>query len=271
MPDGSIWEPEIDGGLDKLLDGIAANSETMAVFLEKLAHIRDPDKTFLLSDLEKEYGIPTDPLLTEEERRTRLKPRVYPGDKTGTADDLQEALDLAGYGAGGYGLQVHINDPPVDPGLFGLSTLTFYQVIAGGDGAYAGFIPSGGSVITSVAGTGLTLPLYEWVVNGELLKDAEFVYVMQTGGDNSFLGNQYSILGVFTGLAQELMIYVTPTDPVDWPFCFFVGGAATRDGSGALTAITPVNFPSAKKADLKNIILRIKPMHSWCGLIVNYT
>jgi len=74
---------------------------------------------------------------------------------------------------------------------------------------------------------------------------------------------------------------VTNTSPYDrsileaekdqnlWPFIFIVGGAATYDSYGRLTGVAKVTLTASQKAAVREIILKIKPVHSWCILVVN--
>lgn len=266
-PKGASWDIAPNSDLDKLLDGIGASNDEVMEFLSQLASIRDPANTFILGDLEREYGVFTDELFTDAERRERLKPHVYPGEKTGSADHLQSALDLAGLGAGaaggGYNLQVHINDPPVDPAPF---IDKAFQMVAGGDNAFAGFEPLSGPPSTAFAGSigG------EWVVNGDIFTQSP-AYTMQAGGDFAFAGNGNAVAGRFDSLNQTPIEYDTPTDPNDWPLVFFVGGDATRNINGELTNIEIASVPTARKNELRRLILRIKPLGTWCGLIVGFS
>ena len=129
-PDGPIWEPEELAEFDLLLDGIADNLEVVRVFLSTLSEIRNPNKTIILSDLEREYGIPTNLILSEETRRMRLAELVFGADGNGTEDDLQTALRNVGFD-----VFVYQNDPPVDPAIL-LAQL--FQMVAGGANAFAG-------------------------------------------------------------------------------------------------------------------------------------
>lgn len=269
-PKGSAWRVAVSGFLDKLLDGISSGYQALYDFLVALTDIRNPFKTTLLSDLELEYGIPTDLRFTDEERRQRLSYYVYPGDQTGTDEDLQEALDKGGFGAGGFGLQVHVNDPPVDPAQF---IDQAFQMVAGGDNAYAGFEPLGGPPTTAFAGAigGI------WVVNGDQFLQTP-AYIMQAGGDIAYAGFEpasgppiESVAGRFDKVNFDPIVYDTPTDPGDWTLTFFVGGDATRNIAGELTAIDIGQVPTERQNELKRLILKIKPLHTWCGLIVGFT
>lgn len=101
-----------DGGLAQLIAGMADNHDVTRLFLETLTHIRDPYKTTILSDLEKEYGVPTDLNISEDERREKLAALKFAKAGTGTVDKMQTALDRAFPGK----FTVYENEPPQDPG-----------------------------------------------------------------------------------------------------------------------------------------------------------
>ena len=56
LPEGAIWKPKPDGDFDRLLAGMGDNAQLLYEFNESLAHLRDPRRTAILRDLEKEYG-----------------------------------------------------------------------------------------------------------------------------------------------------------------------------------------------------------------------
>ena len=124
IPDGSAWAVAPGEDLDKLYDGIAENWEEIRLFLADLENTRNPTFTPFLSDLEREFGVLTNPNLTETQRRTQLKPIVYNRASNGSIDAMQQALDDAGFS-----VSVHSNDPAVDPALF----VTTDDLIVNGD------------------------------------------------------------------------------------------------------------------------------------------
>jgi 6-phosphogluconolactonase (cycloisomerase 2 family)/uncharacterized protein YmfQ (DUF2313 family) len=112
LPPGSLWEPKDDGDLDLLLEGMSINHESARVLLDKLSDVRNPNlvDSDMLSDLEREYGIPLHPTLTEAVRRQRLARLAYQRAGNGSITDMQGALDAAGFD-----VTVYENDPAVDP------------------------------------------------------------------------------------------------------------------------------------------------------------
>lgn len=251
-PPGPLWVVKIDEGFDQLLDGVAANAEAVNDFLDCLGCVRDPFTTPFLEDLEREYGVITNTNLDEQTRREQLAAsKVYTVERTGSDDDLEIALQKAGFD-----VQVHVNSPAVDPASL-LANL--FQMVAGGVDAYAG---------NQNAYAGKTGG--ELLVNGEIFTSSP-AYEMQAGGNNAFAGNQFAVAGYFDSFNKDPVVYSIPTDPEAWPFIFFVGGDATRDGSGALIEIENAEVPSEREDEFKRLILQIKPMHSWAGLLINYT
>lgn len=111
LPSGSIWEPEDSKDLDKLLDGISDCGEDARVILAKLSDIRRPSKTDSLDDLEKEFGIVKNTNSTEQQRRDQIAAIKFLKGGKGDKDFLQTAFNTAGFD-----VQIHINDPAVDPG-----------------------------------------------------------------------------------------------------------------------------------------------------------
>lgn len=106
----------------------------------------------------------------------------------------------------------------------------------------------------------------ELLVNGELF-ELQPVYLVVAG--EVFAGDGQTA-GELTTSARTKIEYEFPADPGDWPLIFFVGGDATRDGSGFITAIADATVPAVQEQAFKRLILKTKPMHSWAVLHVNF-
>lgn len=258
LPDGSIWNPEVDKDFDLLLDGMGDNAEGVRLFNEQLAFIRNPQKTPILSDLEKEYGISSDERLTEQERRDRLEVQKTSNDSDGTDDDMQKFLRDAGFD-----VFVHQNSPAVNPAIFLDQN---FNMVADGDNAYAGFIPVSGPPSTAFAGRlgG------ELLVNGALFTQTP-AYLVYAGAPTAICGNDEAIVGRFDILNLTPIAYEVPAESGYWGLIYFVGGLATRDGSGFITDIETAEIPISREQEFKRMILKYRPLHSWAALIVNYT
>jgi hypothetical protein len=246
-PRGSAWNPAPAEDLDKLLDGSAENWEIIRLYLKELSEIRNPATTPFLADLEKEFGVFTNPDLTEQQRRDQLTPVVYNRSSNGGLDNLQNALDVAGFD-----VQVHSNSPAVDPAIF---LDQDFQMVAAGFNSYAG---RSDAFAGKVGG--------ELLVNGEIFTTRKIVTSV---AGNLYAGASHGA-GEYEDLERTEITYNIPTDPGDWPLVFFVGGDATRDGSGALTEIQLADVPLIQEQAFKRIILKYKPIHSWAGLIINF-
>lgn len=287
-PDGAAWHPVPGGDLDHLLDGVGDGLQAVTDFLSGLANIRNPRATPYLDELEREYGISPNPQLTDAQRRAILLDRKYRRNKASTRDSLQAALDAAGFGAGGYGLQVIANDPPVDPGPF---TNFAYQCVCGGANAYCGFIPAGGSAVTAVCGVNGGL----WVVNGDLFT----IVPNYQGCGNDFMlcgyipgggGSTTAVCGYFAS-STYLPIPVSVPGQSAWPLVFFIAAGVTRQnsftmndfaplsllmsfagqgGMGQISGLTMGAIPQALRNTLIEIIMRWKPLHAWAALMVNF-
>jgi hypothetical protein len=252
FPPGAIWNVAPDEDLDKLLDGIADILETQKANIDNLAFIRSPEFTNFLDDLERDYGLLPTESLTIPERRARLSAAKTDKNSDGSSDFLQQKLRDAGF----TGIFVHINNPPVDPELFIFQSFNvlFAQTnaIMGHEDAFMG------------ANQG------ELIVNGEVFN---FIreYSSQFGQTNAIMGNQNAFMGGYS-VKKEIVqdIFEIPAESGYWGMFFFVGGAATRDGGGSLTAITPIDVPIARREELTRLILKYKRLGTWCGLIANF-
>ena len=114
LPQGPAWTPEADSDYDNLLEGIADNSETVRASLDALRHLRNPWKTPILKDLEREFAVIPSSAATESERRQRLASVMFRRATLPTYTELESQIAAAGFD----GIFVHPNSPAVDPSLF---------------------------------------------------------------------------------------------------------------------------------------------------------
>ena len=221
LPQGSIWTPKSGGSFDDLLDGLSSNSGEMIDFISSLAHVRDPYKTPMLADMEKEYGIRPSSRKTEIERREGLHAAISDTTSDGSISTLQAKLDQAGFN-----ILVHENEPAANPTLF-------------------------------------IEEAFSTVFNNEnaIFYRSDSFFGFGAAGELLVNGDQYPYEGDF----------VIPADSGYWPLFFFVGGKAYRNvTTGALEQIAVARVSVARRDEIKRIILKYKPMHTWCGLIVEF-
>jgi hypothetical protein len=112
FPKGDAWNIKPLGNLDNFVDALGGTIEDVRDYLTNVADVRDPDKTNILSDLEKEFGVIADSGLTEVERRETLRSIAFAKPGFGL-DDLQDKLDRAGFN-----LTIYANDPAINPNFY---------------------------------------------------------------------------------------------------------------------------------------------------------
>jgi len=254
FPKGPPYEPDIDGDMSALRDGDAENLADIREDVQSLKYIRNPALTPVLSDLEREFGVNFQDTLTEAERRQLLKPEVYKRKTTGSTGDLQQRLD-----DGGFDLTVYDNSPDgpaIDPAI--ILQQNFQMQAAGGTNYYAG------NTLAYAAFLGGDL-----LVNGRVFEQCRGIL----GAGEVWAGNTNAVAGYYDNYFQSEIEYPIPTDPDSWPFVFFVGGdgADINPATGELISIPQGSVPSNKQKLLEDLILKFKPLFTWCGLIVTYT
>lgn len=248
MPNGSVWAPKIGGFFESLLNGLADSFETIRLKLAELAYIRNAKKTTVLDELERDYGVSFNPNLTEAERRAALDSRINATDNTGSREELEKALQRAGFN-----LFVYSNSPAVDPTRF----LTEFEMMAGEDNAFAG-------EPDAVSGAFLA----ELVVNGDIIISTP-VFALTAGDELSFAGETDAIAEI-ENLSDQAYEYLLPSNPLAWPFIFFVGGDAVFTTNGSLLSIASVNINDDRRVELREIILKYKPEVTWGMLKINF-
>jgi hypothetical protein len=255
LPPGSIWEPEDGGNLDLLFDGMSDNLEAVREFVSNLSDIREPQKTIILTDLEKEFGITFNDSITEQTQRNRLYSAKYKKNSDGSSSHLQDRLRTAGFD-----VFVHINDPPIDPGLFLNST---FKTVCGNSAAICG----AAGVICGTANSNKLL------VNGNLIFHPGDLYQISCGSASAVSGAQGIVCGRFhQNTDTNDVTYALPSTSDYDHLVFFVGGDVTRDGvTGEIITISPAQLEASRRDEFESIILSYKPMHSWAGLVVEYT
>lgn len=143
LPEGAIWTPAHEQDLDKLLDGVAENWLEAYNAAYNVGNVRDPFKTRLLDELEREFGFLKNADLSEAIRRQQVAAvKTENTDQRNSDDDVQNFLNAAGFD-----VQVHHNDPAADPSLFagdillngGLyQMLVQYHMQCAGENAFCG-------------------------------------------------------------------------------------------------------------------------------------
>jgi hypothetical protein len=224
LPPGAIWQPRPDGDFDKFIDGMGNNAQVSYEYIDLLGYIRDPRRTSVLEDLEKEYGILTNDELSELTRRVALAATKYAIPNTASWEHLQDRLRAAGFDD----IIVNPNDPAIDPALI--------------DGSL--------------------------IVNGTTYSAQGPAYLMECNGDFAFCGNGKAVCGYFINNRRIETEYPIPPSSPYWRFFFFVGGAAS--GWPSSPSIAHYTVEAGRLEELKRLILKYKPIRSWCILNAGY-
>lgn len=266
LPRGAAWRVKPDGNLDHLLEGVGDNLQEILDDLADLALIRNPYKcpAALLPDLEREYGITPSSSQTTDERRSAVALRRYKLRDLATANKLQRALDKAGFGADGYGLVVTPNESPAcDPASIIDAS---YQMTAHEMGDSSGACAGNTSAYVAQRGG-------YYLVNGDkytlnpVYPQAGLVCARAFDGSDSLSGQQCA--GYYESYSLYENEYSGPPESL-WSLVFFVGGQVVHNDDGSIAAISTVWIPSDRRQELHRIILRIKPLGVWAGMVVQY-
>lgn len=250
LPKGAIWNPAIGNDFDKFIEAYATNVDAVREILSKLSMIRDPLRTQFLDELEKEYGVLKNDSFTEAKRRSYLKAYITSGSGNGTVDDLQDIFTEAGFD-----VFVYQNDPAIDPDIL---ISKQFKMVAGGFNAYAGRDDAFARLIGG-----------ELIVNGDQFIERPD-YTVVANSQYAYAGNQNFVAGVFEDLVKIKIEYQVPTNPSDWPFVFFIGGQATFDIDGKITAIERAVVPLQQRNEFLNLIYRYKPLFTWAVSLVDF-
>jgi hypothetical protein len=252
LPPGSLWRPaeEADtnpeAGFDQLLQGMSDNWTVVMEFLSALRDIRNPMKTLWLDELELEFGIYPNTNIPEAQRRAKVAAIKYAKIGKGSNDNLEIALHKAGF----ENLFVYDNSPAIDPAdYYYMSLMQCGEALA----------QCGEPLAQCSRFQG------ELIVNGDIY-DFSVDYLCCCGEALAQCGEVTAQAGNYSGITRTKREYDVPVNESAWPFVFFVGGAIGYDDK-----IEFVDIPYIRRADLVRLILMMKPLHTWCVLLVNWT
>jgi photosystem II stability/assembly factor-like uncharacterized protein len=231
FPDNSFGGIDPEGDLADLFEGLGDDYQAAYDEIIALAKIRDPRLTENLIDLEREYGLVNDLVLSDAVRRNFLRHIKYKLPDTASWEHVQNALIDAGF----TNLIVTPNNPVVDPA----------------DVTHGGF-----------TGT-------ELIVNGTLYTSQSPAYYMAAGSDIAFAGHSRGFAGYYLSEDKVEKTYAVPTDITahwTWRYVFWVGGAASGWPASPVVAVALVD--TQRITQLRNLILRYKPVFTWGTLVI---
>jgi hypothetical protein len=249
FPRGNAFSLIIQKKFTQFIEGLTALPDDFRQYIDRVWLDLFPDTTRELELWNKQFGIvPGQNSIAMQ--RTNLASR-WANDGGQGADYIQSILQAAGFN-----VQVHENNPPVDPDVF-LNSIP--QMVAGGANAYAGRDDA-------FAGrTGGQL-----LVNGPVVTNIP-LYLCVSGAEFMSAGNEAALSGYFEKLETIDKIYSIPDDSDYWGWFFFIGGDATRnETTHELETIETVNIPNSRQREFKDLILTLKPAQSWVGLLIEF-
>ncbi len=262
LPPGAAWKIKSDDDWDHLLDALGENKDDLINKAKNLAFIRNPLKTLFLNELEDEYGIISDPTISEDIRRARLKSIQASRITGGTADDMQDALRTALFD-----VYVYPNDPAIDPDIF---LDKYFQMTCNQRNLQGELDAYCGSELAYCGKTGAWI-----IVNGDLFYNQPIYLSVLNAHDEigltAYCGNPDFVCGAFDNTEIRKLNYFNPGDPNYWHLFFFVGGLATFDIEGKITSIQQVLIPIERKAEFLELIIRHKPLSTWGIFIGQFT
>ncbi len=253
------WDASPDQDLDNFNQATADNVKLITDEMFKLAFIRCPDKTEVLPDLEREYGIVPNDNLSDEERRMILGIEKYKQESDGSIDTITtDALHRAGF----TNITAYENDPAVDPDSI-IGTKNF--MTCGSDNSFCGYQPLVGE---EEAICGIKTTKGYVLANGTLFlitPDIDSVC------GNMYCGNQENdSCGHFLETKQDEIIYPITDDPNRWARFIFVGGTVVRGGSGEIISISTIEVSEDDRNRLEREILKFKPIETWAIMSIEY-
>jgi hypothetical protein len=208
LPDGPAFKAQLDSDMDRLFDAIGGDiPEAVRVELGKLAFIRDPRKTNVLTDLEYECGIITTDSISEDERREYCAAVKYARPGHGADIDLESRLRNAGFD-----VRVYRNDPVIDPSVYASRD---FAACCGNENSCCGNETAFIGRFTS-----------ELIINGDSYT-LETVFEACCGNENTCCGNELAVCGIYTQERVLVAEYTLPDGSDTWRYVFFIGGEAT--------------------------------------------
>jgi uncharacterized protein YmfQ (DUF2313 family) len=249
LPKSDAFSIIIQKYLTKFFESLTCIPDDFRTFIDNIFVDIFPSTTRSIELWENQFGVRV-PSSDTSIRRSTVS--VAWGLKGGqSAYYLQSKLQEAGFD-----VQVHENNPSVDPDIFLSSqfimTCDNSWAVCGNDDAFCGM--TGGYVLA----------------NGYIAASSDLRDYLAVCGD-AFCGYGLSVCGYFEEYIINPKTFIPPEDSDYWNFIFFIGGDAERDPvTHQLTSIATVILPASRQLEFENLILRIKPVNTWAGMIIEY-
>lgn len=86
-------------------------------------------------------------------------------------------------------------------------------------------------------------------------------YIVLCGEPDAQCGESDAQCGEFLEYQVRPLAYIVPTDPACWPFFMYIGGQVFG---------TQATIPAARRDEFEALCLKIRPLHVWVGVLVNF-
>jgi len=264
LPRARAWSITIDKTLRRFFDGLAQGlGVPIKLFFDQIYQDTQPQTTRELDAWEKQFGLNSGAVLTEQERRDRLD-ATWKAHGGQSPRYIQDILQAAGFNVFVHEWWEPGSEPPLnviapaiarDPHdyLTGGGNLLDLLSIDGAIDMQDGDILAQDGSATQPTGYPLVNNLL--VLAGNFIGDNDSD--MQDGDVLAQDGGIGSLSSVYT-----LKKYIIPLDPLTYPYFLYIGGAIFPDHAVV---------PSARKSEFETLCLKICPAHLWLGILVDYS
>lgn len=242
LPNGKIFNFNGDNNLSKIATALCQEPERLKSHFNEIRNSGIPSLIGddFLSDWEDFLGIKKNMSLTNAQRQERIIARYISVGGQGK-DYIEGVLNYAGFN-----VKVYENNPA--------DGIRAYTALMGdtymGD-TYMGDYSDRIDPRTLVNGT---------LIAGSPDYSLEKIYLAQMG--NAYMGDtQLGGLGDYNGVAVIPTEYTIPADSSRSIFFWFIAGE---------TLYNFVDIPAYRKDDFIELILQIKPIHTWCIAQINW-
>ena len=264
LPRARAWSITIDKTLRRFFDGLAQGlGVPIKLFFDLIYHDTQPQTTREIDAWEKQFGLNSGAVLTEQERRDRLD-ATWKAHGGQSPRYIQDTLQAAGFNVFLHEWWVPGSEPPLNVIAPAIARDPHDYLTGGADLIRDVAIDNGvdmqdGDVI-AMDGAGTQPPGYPLV--NKLL-----VFAPSTISDGHLDMQDGDILASdgSTGNLQvvySLKNYVIPTDPLTYPYFLYIGGD---------TFPNQAIVPSGRKNEFETLCLKICPAHLWLGILVSYS
>lgn len=198
-----------------------------------------PDTTREIELHEKEFGII--PSTSNEADRRNAIDAEWKAKGCQSSSCIEDLLQDAGFD-----VYVHEVIPAQDPNNF---LLTGFLAVAGEPGSIAGEP----NVVAGKSGG-------EVLVNGDLFTSFT-KYGTVAGEPESIAGEIEAVAGEITGTNFDPIVYEIPIDSDTWPYFWYISNQTFPNFA---------TVDAARESEFKSLVLKLKPVHTWAGLLINF-